>query len=151
MCVVVMLVECVLVVIVYCFFFFSSRRRHTRCALVTGVQTCALPISELLLQVERAHDGCQIGSYPFFQDGGVGANFVIRSVDPHRLNLCATALIAGLRAQGREPVDGGTWCHPPHCRCRSRSLSPRCIPFCPSPIQPPVAARPPSGTAPGRE
>src|SRR3546814_5759515 len=25
-------------------FFFSSRRRHTRCALVTGVQTCALPI-----------------------------------------------------------------------------------------------------------
>src|SRR3546814_10441693 len=28
------------------FFFFSSRRRHTRCALVTGVQTCALPILE---------------------------------------------------------------------------------------------------------
>src|SRR3546814_9425594 len=27
-----------------CIFFFSSRRRHTRCALVTGVQTCALPI-----------------------------------------------------------------------------------------------------------
>src|SRR3546814_5259804 len=26
-------------------FFFSSKRRHTRCALVTGVQTCALPIS----------------------------------------------------------------------------------------------------------
>src|SRR3546814_1641316 len=34
--------ECVLCV---CCFFFSSRRRHTRCALVTGVQTCALPIS----------------------------------------------------------------------------------------------------------
>src|SRR3546814_4608784 len=28
----------------FCLFFFSSRRRHTRCALVTGVQTCALPI-----------------------------------------------------------------------------------------------------------
>src|SRR3546814_2182895 len=28
-------------------FFFSSRRRHTRCALVTGVQTCALPIYQL--------------------------------------------------------------------------------------------------------
>src|SRR3546814_1003800 len=28
------------------FFFFSSKRRHTRCALVTGVQTCALPILE---------------------------------------------------------------------------------------------------------
>src|SRR3546814_10917791 len=38
----------VLVFFVFCcyflFFFFSSRRRHTRCALVTGVQTCALPI-----------------------------------------------------------------------------------------------------------
>src|SRR3546814_1311086 len=31
----------------FSFFFFSSRRRHTRCALVTGVQTCALPISEI--------------------------------------------------------------------------------------------------------
>src|SRR3546814_9661418 len=29
---------------IYFVFFFSSRRRHTRCALVTGVQTCALPI-----------------------------------------------------------------------------------------------------------
>src|SRR3546814_2177031 len=43
----------VVCVILYCrgysgsvyVFFFSSRRRHTRCALVTGVQTCALPIS----------------------------------------------------------------------------------------------------------
>src|SRR3546814_4371072 len=31
-------------------FFFSSRRRHTRCALVTGVQTCALPILEKRLR-----------------------------------------------------------------------------------------------------
>src|SRR3546814_3807163 len=31
------------------FFVFSSRRRHTRCALVTGVQTCALPICFVLL------------------------------------------------------------------------------------------------------
>src|SRR3546814_5524743 len=32
--------------VVHCvYFFFSSRRRHTSCALVTGVQTCALPIS----------------------------------------------------------------------------------------------------------
>src|SRR3546814_6671286 len=31
-------------VVIFVCFFFSSRRRHTRCALVTGVQTCALPI-----------------------------------------------------------------------------------------------------------
>src|SRR3546814_2583602 len=35
---------CILLLFVLFFFFFSSRRRHTRCALVTGVQTCALPI-----------------------------------------------------------------------------------------------------------
>src|SRR3546814_8889300 len=35
-----------------CFFFFSSRRRHTRCALVTGVQTCALPIYRRRIIVE---------------------------------------------------------------------------------------------------
>src|SRR3546814_6935216 len=36
------------------FFFFSSRRRHTRCALVTGVQTCALPIYPSLNKKVRA-------------------------------------------------------------------------------------------------
>src|SRR3546814_8985010 len=35
---------CCSYVIFVCVFYFSSRRRHTRCALVTGVQTCALPI-----------------------------------------------------------------------------------------------------------
>src|SRR3546814_7010554 len=46
-----MFVVCCIVAVVWCVllyclvFFFSSRRRHTRCALVTGVQTCALPIS----------------------------------------------------------------------------------------------------------
>src|SRR3546814_10512671 len=34
-------------------FFFSSRRRHTRCALVTGVQTCALPISLDTIEADR--------------------------------------------------------------------------------------------------
>src|SRR3546814_1111085 len=38
------------------FFFFSSRRRHTRCALVTGVQTCALPIWE-----DRGEEGVEVG------------------------------------------------------------------------------------------
>src|SRR3546814_177479 len=37
-------------------FFFSSRRRHTRCALVTGVQTCALPISLKAAVAKLAND-----------------------------------------------------------------------------------------------
>src|SRR3546814_3170347 len=48
MCCVCHIVICLIVLSYFCcvvsFFFFSSRRRHTRCALVTGVQTCALPI-----------------------------------------------------------------------------------------------------------
>src|SRR3546814_12082552 len=40
-------------------FFFSSRRRHTRCALVTGVQTCALPIWENgMLKKTSEGEGC---------------------------------------------------------------------------------------------
>src|SRR3546814_1720836 len=36
-----------------CFYFCSSRSRHTRCALVTGVQTCALPISQMEQTLEQ--------------------------------------------------------------------------------------------------
>src|SRR3546814_20471091 len=40
---------------VHMFCFFSSRRRHTRCALVTGVQTCALPVfAPTILSGDRA-------------------------------------------------------------------------------------------------
>src|SRR3546814_6605204 len=43
-------------------FFFSSRRRHTRCALVTGVQTCALPIFRKKLQrADLAPDDPTVG------------------------------------------------------------------------------------------
>src|SRR3546814_1353657 len=38
--------RCLLMTGIFVFFFLSSRRRHTRCALVTGVQTCALPICQ---------------------------------------------------------------------------------------------------------
>src|SRR3546814_6925505 len=47
------LMMCIVLLMFYVFFF-SSRRRHTRCALVTGVQTCALPISAA---VDRHHSG----------------------------------------------------------------------------------------------
>src|SRR3546814_3393466 len=46
--------------LLWCVFFFSSRRRHTRCALVTGVQTCALPIFTLPLGPLRI---ANLGSY----------------------------------------------------------------------------------------
>src|SRR3546814_7181065 len=56
------------VVYLFCFlfFFFSSRRRHTRCALVTGVQTCALPIFDdewfFIEFVQRDYDADKVGA-----------------------------------------------------------------------------------------
>ncbi len=64
-------------------------------------------VSDLLAVTERAHDGTQIGSYPFFREGRVGANFVIRSTEQGTLNACAQALATALQAMGREPVIGG--------------------------------------------
>jgi molybdopterin-biosynthesis enzyme MoeA-like protein len=64
-------------------------------------------IAALLGDIEKAHAGCQIGSYPFFREGKVGANFVVRTIDPHMLNLCTEALKAALVAMGREAFDGG--------------------------------------------
>src|SRR3546814_6301094 len=43
------------VFVICCFFFFSSRRRHTRCALVTGVQTCALPICLVAVRIRKGN------------------------------------------------------------------------------------------------
>src|SRR3546814_10206742 len=43
-CILVLVVYMMLSLMSFVVFFFSSRRRHTSCALVTGVQTCALPI-----------------------------------------------------------------------------------------------------------
>ncbi|WP_253344002.1 molybdopterin-binding protein [Sphingobium sp. OAS761] len=64
-------------------------------------------IADLLGDVERAHDGCQIGSYPFFREGRVGANFVVRSTDAERLDACMAALGEGLARGGWPPVPGG--------------------------------------------
>src|SRR3546814_2023799 len=49
---------------VFVMFFFSSRRRHTRCALVTGVQTCALPIFGQLVPNDAPHQGVVIEVEP---------------------------------------------------------------------------------------
>ena len=63
-------------------------------------------VADLLAAVEKAHDGVQIGSYPFWREGKTGANFVIRSVDPALLDVTAAALIAALEAAGIAAVDG---------------------------------------------
>jgi molybdopterin-biosynthesis enzyme MoeA-like protein len=64
-------------------------------------------VAGLLEATEKAHARCQIGSYPFFREGRPGANFVIRSDDEAALEACARDLMGGLRALGKDVVDGG--------------------------------------------
>ncbi|VAW02555.1 ADP-ribose pyrophosphatase of COG1058 family [hydrothermal vent metagenome] len=63
-------------------------------------------IADILSAAEKAHKGCQIGSYPFFRDGTVGANFVVRSTDAKTLETCRIALKSGLEAAGYDVTDG---------------------------------------------
>jgi len=71
---------------------------------------CWVPESEvadLLREVEKAHPRCQIGSYPFFREGKVGANFVIRSTDAAELKSCADTLCESLGDAGHDFTPGG--------------------------------------------
>ena len=52
-------------------------------------------------------DGISIGSYPFFKEGRVGSNFVVRSEDADRAQAVADGLADQLADLGYEPVAGG--------------------------------------------
>src|SRR3546814_9254231 len=83
----------------YVVFFFSSRRRHTMCALVTGVQTCALPI--FAVAVAALGIGHTLMRAPLYalvirMTGGVGAGInVLRLIERIGaiLGLAASALL----------------------------------------------------------
>src|SRR3546814_5912606 len=63
-------------------FFFSSRRRHTRCALVTGVQTCALPICTETFQVVCGAPNARAGMKGVFAPVGStvpGINLLLKA------------------------------------------------------------------------
>ncbi|MNC92758.1 hypothetical protein D3C83_92430 [compost metagenome] len=64
-------------------------------------------VADILREVERTHEGCQIGSYPFFRDGEVGANFVIRSTDADALRSCVDTLCEALGEAGFDFTPGG--------------------------------------------
>ena len=72
-----------------------------------GCWTAESEVADLLRGVEKAHPECQIGSYPFFRQGRVGANFVVRSTERDALDQCVAALGEALRDAGREFFLGG--------------------------------------------
>ena len=72
-----------------------------------GAWVAESEIADLLGETEHAHPGVAIGSYPFFREGRVGANFVVRATEQALVDRTVDALIRGLRASGLEPVEGG--------------------------------------------
>ncbi|MFW2349878.1 competence/damage-inducible protein A [Qipengyuania sp.] len=72
-----------------------------------GCWTPESEVADILRQVEQAHDQCQIGSYPFFREGRVGANFVVRSTSEDELRSCVDSLCDGLATAGFDFTPGG--------------------------------------------
>jgi molybdenum cofactor synthesis domain-containing protein len=64
-------------------------------------------VADLLRQAEQSAEGISIGSYPFFKDGRVGSNFVVRSEDGNQAKAIADQLAGKLAEVGFEPVAGG--------------------------------------------
>src|SRR3546814_4306730 len=101
-------VDFVYIIFIYCFwcFFFSSRRRHTRCALVTGVQTCALPICSITRLTTQWQDEARAFAARDLSE----ADYVYLWVDGIHLKvrleqekLCLLVMI-GVRADVRRPA-----------------------------------------------
>src|SRR3546814_19451732 len=94
-----------LYVLCFIFFFFSSRRRHTRCALVTGVQTCALPI---LADLARTTADIARGNVSIFAQMPVKLRHK-RLTKAHNFRVGAAARVeirSPLAAADRQPGQG---------------------------------------------
>jgi molybdenum cofactor synthesis domain-containing protein len=76
-------------------------------SVTIGCWVAESEVADLLRETEKAHEGCQIGSYPFWREGSSGANFVIRSTDAAQLDACAQALAQGLAALDKPTFAGG--------------------------------------------
>src|SRR3546814_1286178 len=104
------------------FFFFSSRRRHTRCALVTGVQTCALPILVDLTHLDAtgAAHMVDVAAKPVTAREAIATGRItmsaeaaaaIRDGTAKRGDVLAVARVAGIMAAKRTS-DLIPLCHP---------------------------------------
>lgn len=72
-----------------------------------GCWTAESEVADVLREVEKAHQNCQIGSYPFFREGRVGANFVVRSTSEDNLRSAVDTLCEALGEEGLDFTPGG--------------------------------------------
>src|SRR3546814_8191206 len=99
-----------------CVVFFSSRRRHTRCALVTGVQTCALPIYRRHAAYNAGQDFARADGSELYPCGRAAAGE----------GGCARHFVHGKAAIGRNRTEALS---------RGSLLSPECRPGQSAPTQ----------------
>ena len=76
-------------------------------SVTVGAYAPESEVAELLREAERSAEGISIGSYPFFKDGRVGSNFVVRSEDVDKARDVADQLADKLADFGYAPVAGG--------------------------------------------
>jgi molybdenum cofactor synthesis domain-containing protein len=76
-------------------------------SVTIGAWAAESEVADLLRAAEQANEGVAIGSYPFFKQGRVGANFVVRSEEEQLARKVAGELEGALASAGYEPVEGG--------------------------------------------
>jgi molybdenum cofactor synthesis domain-containing protein len=76
-------------------------------SVTVGAWAAESEVADLLRTAEQANEGVVIGSYPFFKQGRVGANFVVRSEEEQLARKVAGELESALASAGYEPVEGG--------------------------------------------
>src|SRR3546814_2802504 len=86
--------------------FFSSRRRHTRCALVTGVQTCALPIYRSVSASARS--SVKKPAKPHGPEGGMDESMTCFRPYSRTMRCCRPAAVATLSRQLLDPTPMAT-------------------------------------------
>ena len=76
-------------------------------ARTLGCWVAESEVAELLREAEKGNPACQIGSYPFFRNGRVGANFVIRSTSEEAVEACLAELTFSLAQAGWDTAADG--------------------------------------------
>ena len=76
-------------------------------SVTVGAYAPESEVADILRQAEQSAEGISIGSYPFFKQGRVGSNFVVRSEDADRARAVAAELADKLAEVGYDPVEGG--------------------------------------------
>ena len=76
-------------------------------SVTLGAWVAESEVADVLREAEAEHDGCSVGSYPFFREGRVGVNFVTRSTDAAAAEECSAAIASALNALGYGSTPGG--------------------------------------------